>query len=88
MASAYDATKVSLFPPPPPTLSPISVGLALTARCRSLQHTAEETVEKAKETGSSWFGWGSSKAEENKKDAANKVEQGADKVKSEAQKRQ
>jgi len=71
-----------------PHFVPNSRWLALTARCRFLQHTAEETVEKAKETGSSWFGWGSSKAEENKKEAANKVEQGADKVKSEAQKRQ
>lgn len=53
-----------------------------------LQQTAEETVEKAKETGSSWFGWGTSQAEETKKDAATKVEQGADKVKSEAKKRQ
>ena len=55
---------------------------------RSLKHTAEETVEKAKEKGSSWFGWGGSKAEETKKDTAEKVEQGADKVKREAQKRQ
>lgn len=55
---------------------------------RSLQNTAEETVDKAKEKSSSWFGWGSSKADETKKDAAAKVEQGADKVKSGAQKRQ
>ena len=55
---------------------------------RSLQHTAEETVEKAKEEGNSWFGWGSSKADEMKKDAAAKIEQGVDKVKGEAQKRQ
>lgn len=55
---------------------------------RSLQHRAEETVEKAKEESSSWFGWGSSKADEVKKDAAAKVEEGADKVKGGAQKRQ
>jgi hypothetical protein len=53
-----------------------------------LQNKAEETVEKAKEETSSWFGWGSSKADETKRDAAAKVEDSANKVKNEAQKRQ
>jgi hypothetical protein len=47
------------------------------------QHKTHDAVESAKSTGSSWFGWGSSKAEK----GADKVEEGADKVKQEAAKR-
>lgn len=60
-----------------------------------MQHKADEARQaaadaekKAKETASSWWWWGSSKKEEVRKDAAGKVEEGADKVKYEAQKRQ
>lgn len=80
VTSAYDATKVGL---PPFLRSPASL-----TSTGSLQHTAEETVEKAKETSNSWFGWGESKADEMKKEGAAKVDQAADKVKGEAQKRQ
>lgn len=82
MVSAYDATKVRPFQFVSNVHQPDRLPI------RFLKHTAEETVEKAKEKGSSWFGWGGSKAEETKKDAAEKVEQGADKLKREAQKRQ
>ena len=78
--SAYDATKVRRLHF---CLPPISLTVS-----RSLQHTAEDAVEKVKGKSSSWLGWGSSKADETKKDAAAKVEQGADQVKSGAQKRQ
>ncbi|PVF92984.1 hypothetical protein CPB86DRAFT_790582 [Serendipita vermifera] len=46
-----------------------------------------DAVESAKAKGSSWWGWGSGKAEEGKKDAAGKVEEGAAKVQKEASKR-
>jgi hypothetical protein len=47
----------------------------------------EATGEQAKQTWSSWLGWGSSKTDEAKRGAAEKTSDAADKVKREAEKR-
>jgi hypothetical protein len=47
-----------------------------------------DTAKSVENTASSWWSWGSKKADETKSDAAGKVAEGADKVKYEAQKRQ
>ncbi|KAG8992352.1 hypothetical protein FRB90_001036 [Tulasnella sp. 427] len=49
---------------------------------------AEQAKDKAEDTASSWWSWGSKKAEDKKSQAAEKVEEGADKVKAEARKRE
>ncbi|KIO28051.1 hypothetical protein M407DRAFT_243152 [Tulasnella calospora MUT 4182] len=49
---------------------------------------AEQAKEKAESTASSWWSWGSKKTDEKKSQVAGKVEEGADKVKAEARKRE
>ena len=46
----------------------------------------EKKFEEAKDTGSSWFGWGSGKAEGAVKDGAEKVKEGAEGVKQKSDK--
>lgn len=49
---------------------------------------AEKAKAQVESSSSSWWSWLTGKTEEKKSEAAAKVEQGADKVKAEAQKRQ
>jgi len=46
----------------------------------------ERKLEEAKATGSSWFGWGSDKADETRKGGVEKVKEGAENVKQKADK--
>jgi hypothetical protein len=49
--------------------------------------SAKAKVEEGKKEASGWFGWGKSKGEDVKQDAAKKVEKGAEDVRKEAAKR-
>jgi hypothetical protein len=72
-----------LSPPLLSTLTPTNLELTFPVP----QHKTHDAVESAKSTGSSWFGWGSSKKEEGKQKGAEKVEEAAERVKQEAQRR-
>ena len=56
------------------------------AQIQEARAGAEKKGEQAKEGWFSWLGWGKSKAEDAKKDAAEKVAESADDVKKRAEK--
>ena len=57
------------------------------ALLKTVQAATQHAVDSAKSTGSSWFGWGSAKAEDTKEQAAAKVRDASAKVEKEANKR-
>jgi len=47
---------------------------------------SEKKLQEAKATGSGWFSWGSSKADDSRREGAEKVKEGAENVKQKADK--